>query len=76
MGLGSRFEKIADATVNGYTTITYTSATAAVSATPTVATGTWVTTAEAYSLFATIFAEVAALEVDVADIRAKFNKGP
>lgn len=75
MALGARFETAAAATAPGYTTVSY-AQTTAVSATPTVANASYLTTAEALVFFRTLFSEVAALEADVADIRTKFNKGP
>lgn len=62
---------VAAATVAGYTTISWV-VTSAVSATPTIA-ASYMTSAESAVLHATIFAEVAALEVDVAAIRTKIN---
>lgn len=75
MALGARFESAAAATA-ATLTITYSSneptATSAIS----VANGSFISTAEAIVAIEALVTQVNALNVDIADIRTKFNKGP
>lgn len=64
---------VAAATVNGYAGAAVYAQTTAVSATPTVANASYLTTAEALVFFRTIYYEVDQLETDVAAIRTKIN---